>query len=988
MRLVGMGRSFSWLAFQRLPAARARFLAIIAWPPKKVTRATLSLPEVFHRIGQKFEPVNTVPVDLLKTRIFRTAAFAAAAVFFTAAAPVGFGSGGVSLAPHYAAPVAIDRGELLLGELNCVACHQASQAVRQRLDSRQAPHLGSNGLRLTPQFIRAYLADPQAVKPGAVMPHLLHDIPEPERGSTIESITHFLISQQSSDEPTPTGAIEGLVHRGEALYHSVGCVACHAPAVPPKGESAVPALADSIPLSAMDSKTTVEDLARFLINPAAARPSGRMPSSSLSPQEAKALAMWLLRGQAPPKDSPDEELVPGLEYQYFEGNFPGTPDFDSLSPVSVGVAGGFELQSRRRENGFGYRFSGNLRVPKDGRYVFFTNSDDGSMLYIDGALVVNNAGDHAPTEKRGAVQLKEGTHSIVVTYFNNGGGFELQVAWQGPGIRKQEIPSELLSHSGRAMRPTGGSPFTLDPAKVAQGKGLFTTMGCAACHQVSGAPRIAHAARDFKALPSVGGCLEAQPRLGLPQYSLSDVDRGALKKAVAKFQQPLPALGDSDKLRHSMARLNCYACHSRAGEGGAAAERLAYFDVAGGEDLGDEGRIPPHLTAVGSKLETGWIQTVLEGKGGVRPYMATRMPVFAPSATAQLPGLFEKVDLPANPIAEPTVGAAEAKFGRKLVGVSGLTCVSCHTFGKYKSLGIPAVDLTTMGHRLRYDWLRRYLVEPSALRPGTRMPTFWPGGQAANRDILGGDTDRQIQAIWAYLKQGDKADIPDGLIQGRKEIVASGEAVIYRNFIQGGGSRAIGVGYPEKANLCFDANDIRLAMIWQGAFIDAERHSSGRGEGYEPPLGHNVVKLPAGPAFALLDSPDAAWPSQSGRAGGYSMKGYTLDPERRPAFTYQFNGVEIQDYPVAKAGELDASLTRAVTLSAANPPANLWFRAAVGKIEQKGSRYFVVDDRLNLKFDGDSIQEARVREVDGQMELLIKLKFEQGKAAFSEEFVW
>lgn len=929
-----------------------------------------------------------MPVDTLKLRNFAALSLASVLASWVVMAPAVLGAGVATIAPHYAKPVSIDRGELLLGELNCVACHQASPEVRQRLDSRRAPLLGGEGPRLTPQFVRAYLADPQAAKPGAVMPDLLHDIPEPERGATIEALTHYLISQQAVDDSPPTAAIEGLIHRGEALYHSVGCVACHAPFSPAKGETAVPSLPDSIPFSTLESKTTVADLAQFLLNPGASRPSGRMPASNLSAQEAKAVAMYLLRGQAPPKDSPDEELVPGLQYQYFEGNFPGNPDFDALSPVATGVASGFDLQSRQRDNGFGYRFSGNVRVPKSGRYTFFTNSDDGSMLYIDGALVVNNGGDHAPTEKRGAVELREGSHSIVVTYFNNGGGFELKVSWQGPGIEKQEIPAELLTHSGRAMRPTGGSPFTLDPAKVAQGKGLFTTLGCAACHQVGGSPQIAHAARDFRALPAGGGCLEAQPRLGLPQYALSPADREAVKKAVAKFKQPLPSLTAGEKVRHTMARLNCHACHSRDGEGGPVAERLAYFEVTGTEDMGDEGRIPPHLTAVGAKLNTAWMGTVLEGKGSVRPYMATRMPAFAPSVVGALPALFEEADVPANPIPDPTVGSMEAKFGRKLVGLGGLACVSCHTFGKFKSLGIPALDLTTMGGRLRYDWVRRYLVDPASLRPGTRMPTFWPGGEAVNRDILGGDTDRQIQAIWAFLQQGAEADIPDGLIQGRKEIVASDEAVIYRNFIQGGGSRAIGVGYPEKANLCFDANDIRLAMIWQGAFIDAGRHSSGRGEGFEPPLGHNVVALPSGPSFALLESPTAPWPTEAGRAGGYAMKGYTLDAQRRPAFSYQFNGIEIHDFPVAKAGELDASLSRSIRLEAANAPSNLWFRAAVGKIEQKGSRYFVVDEKLNLKLDGDSIQDVRLRELDGRTELLIRIQFEQGKAAFSEEFVW
>ena len=47
-------------------------------------------------------------------------------------------------------------------------------------------------------------------------------------------------------------------------------------------------------------------------------------------------------------------------------------------------------------------------------------------------------------------------------------------------------------------------------------------------------------------------------------------------------------------------------------------------------------------------------------------------------------------------------------------------------------------------------------------------------------------------------------------------------------------------------NLAFDANELRLAMIWQGGFIDAARHWTDRGAGFEGPLGDNVLQLPAG----------------------------------------------------------------------------------------------------------------------------------------------
>src|SRR5437764_9807344 len=105
------------------------------------------------------------------------------------------------------------------------------------------------------------------------------------------------------------------------------------------------------------------------------------------------------------------------------------------------------------------------------------------------------------------------------------------------------------------------------------------------------------------------------------------------------------------------------------------------------------------------------------------------------------------------------------------------------------------------------------------------------------------------------------------------ELVASNEAVIYRNFIQGAGSRGIGVAYPEKANLAFDANELRLAEIWQGPFIDAARHRIGRGDGFEGPLGYNSVKMPAGIPFAILPEAGSKWPAGPARKTGYRMRG-------------------------------------------------------------------------------------------------------------------
>ena len=207
-------------------------------------------------------------------------------------------------------------------------------------------------------------------------------------------------------------------------------------------------------------------------------------------------------------------------------------------------------------------------------------------------------------------------------------------------------------------------------------------------------------------------------------------------------------------------------------------------------------------------------------------------------------------------------------------------------------------------------------------------------------------TAAQIQAIWAYLAGGPKAEVPAGLIRGRKELVVEKEQVIYRNFIAGGGSRAIGVGYPERANLAFDAENLRLALIWQGSFIDASRHSTDRGEGFEPPLGDHRVEFPAGPAWASLGSAEAPWPASVPQR----FRGYRFDGARRPVFQYSVGSVAVTDALLPKAGELDVTLVRTFTLE--GPAGTLWFRAAKGQIVRQADGSFRVDDKVQIRFRG------------------------------------
>lgn len=71
---------------------------------------------------------------------------------------------------------------------------------------------------------------------------------------------------------------------------------------------------------------------------------------------------------------------------------------------------------------FGAEITGCLAVPIDGLYIFTLNSDDGSMLYIDASLVVDNGGPHPPTVVSDSVFLAAGVHPFKVEFFEDFGG--------------------------------------------------------------------------------------------------------------------------------------------------------------------------------------------------------------------------------------------------------------------------------------------------------------------------------------------------------------------------------------------------------------------------------------------------------------------------------------------------------------------------------------------------------------------------------------
>ena len=151
-------------------------------------------------------------------------------------------------------------------------------------------------------------------------------------------------------------------------------------------------------------------------------------------------------------------LEPGLVGEYFSyrtnGYIPDLPE--GAKPFLVRVdkeinfpdpGTGGDFHNTKLVYNFAVRWTGVLKVDKAGEYTFFTSSDDGARLTIDGRKVVENDGPKPLSEKSGTIQLTAGEHPIKLEFAQGGGGSACTLLWQPPGGKKEVVPAAALAHA-------------------------------------------------------------------------------------------------------------------------------------------------------------------------------------------------------------------------------------------------------------------------------------------------------------------------------------------------------------------------------------------------------------------------------------------------------------------------------------------------------------------------------------------------------------
>lgn len=165
-----------------------------------------------------------------------------------------------------------------------------------------------------------------------------------------------------------------------------------------------------------------------------------------------------------------------LEYRFYRDSFDKLPEFDKLKPETIAkvVPPLIDIAAATRPEYFGFVFTANLSVPKDGEYTFTLDSDDGSRLLLDGKTVIEYDGIHGVgSPKRGKVELKQGRYPFRLEYFQRQFGKGLRLHWSGPDFKRRRLTSEAaeLSQDFNQVLQSAGSEL-LDANMVAEYKSL------------------------------------------------------------------------------------------------------------------------------------------------------------------------------------------------------------------------------------------------------------------------------------------------------------------------------------------------------------------------------------------------------------------------------------------------------------------------------------------------------------------------------------
>ena len=530
-----------------------------------------------------------------------------------------------------------------------------------------------------------------------------------------------------------------LLVEGQRLFEQVGCTGCHLV----KGYENIPKIGPS--LLRISAKVDPSWMVRWIENPHKFRPRTRMPNFELKEADAVAIAsyLWSQSKEEGDKWTQAHPAPAGL----------GTTDANT-------VAKGKKLVDSIGCRGCHGFSDGEFTTPLGKSKDLVPNLKDVSAKVGPQWIYnwIKNPRGFSPETRMPSLRLSDDEAFAITTYLTT------------LGTKGDPMP--------------GIEQKFADAANIKKGEGLVRRWGCFGCHDIKGMEKESRIGAELTTFGSkakeelfFGNRTDIKetwddwtynklktPRIYaterieqlMPQFDLADEDIKALRTLLGGFRERKVGqryLADQGlrvqqvvEGRRLMQQYNCIGCHEIEKRGGYIRK---YYQE-------NPTLAPPILNGEGEKVQSNWFFSFLKAPVPIRPWLELRMPTFGFSDehANQLISFFNglsKVDIPYAYIDDKKIPPEHIEAAKQLVSKDYFNCFSCHQQGDKKPEGPVegwAPDLTMARQRLNPNWILKWLKDPQKVQPGTKMPSFYPGGPD---DILGGKEDLQIEALRDYL---------------------------------------------------------------------------------------------------------------------------------------------------------------------------------------------------------------------------------------------
>lgn len=280
------------------------------------------------------------------------------------------------------------------------------------------------------------------------------------------------------------------------------------------------------------------------------------------------------------------------------------------------------------------------------------------------------------------------------------------------------------------------------PEVIEQGRKLAASSGCYNCHTGVQTAGLAQKPASELTRNAEAGCLAETPKNGAPIFTLAAAEKAQLREFLKHGLSSLAQINLRDFAISQTKLLNCAGCHDQV------------------EGL-------PRLEPLGGKLRPEWAGAFIKGevKYKPRPWLEARMPAFPAPAHELAQGLALLHGQAPRSAAEGAIDQEMAQVGARLTSANGgFSCISCHAVGQagatqvFESAGI---NFAYSGERILKQFFHPWVRNPLAYDPTTKMPVYFDAeGRSPITDVYEGDGTKQIEALWQYIRLGEKMPPP------------------------------------------------------------------------------------------------------------------------------------------------------------------------------------------------------------------------------------